>query len=74
MKAVANLKHICEAYMQGNYELEVIDIYQQPLQVRKGNITTTPSLVKLAPLPVLKLSGDLSDTKEVVKQLNLVHS
>lgn len=74
IKAVENLKQICAKYLAGNYDLEVIDIYQQPMNLKTSDILTTPSLIKLSPLPVLKLNGDLSNTREVLAKLNVGHS
>lgn len=70
-KAIANLKNICEQYFDSKYDLEIIDVYQQPLRAKEEQIVALPMLLKFFPLPVKKLIGDLSDTKKVLKALGL---
>jgi circadian clock protein KaiB len=71
-RAIQNLRTICEAYLQGRYDLDVIDIYQHPEHVKAEQIVVTPTLVKQSPLPVRKLIGDLSDTERVLAALDIV--
>lgn len=66
MNAIQNVRHLCEAQFSGHYQLEIIDIYQQPAQARAEQIIATPTLVKQAPLPVRRFIGDLSDTTRVL--------
>ena len=61
-QAILRARELCEAELGGDYELEVIDIYQQPLLAREGQILATPTLVKAYPLPVRRLIGNLSNT------------
>ena len=70
-RAVANSKAICEKYLKGRYELEIIDIYQQPSLAFKEEIIAIPVLIKKFPLPEGRLIGDLSDTEKVLKGLHL---
>ena len=70
-RAVINIKTICEKYLPGRYELEIIDIYQQPGLAVSENIIALPLLVKKFPLPETRLIGDLSDTKSVLEGLAL---
>ncbi len=70
VKAVANIKLICEQYIKGNYTLEIIDMYQQPLLAQQEQIIALPLLIKLSPQPSRRLVGDMSDTKKVLKGLN----
>ncbi len=70
-RAIQNLRAICEDYLQGRYDLEVIDIYQHPEHVKAEQIVVTPTLVKQTPLPVRKLIGDLSDTARVLIGLDI---
>jgi circadian clock protein KaiB len=70
-RAIANLKNICEKYIHGNYELEIIDVYQQPSKAKTEQLIALPMLIKYLPLPVKKLFGDLSDTPKVLKGLGL---
>jgi len=70
-RAIANLKHICEMHLKGKYELEIIDVYQQPLAAQNEQIVALPLLVKKSPLPERRLIGDMSDTEKVLRGLNI---
>lgn len=69
LQSLKNLKALCEDYLQGRYELEVIDVYQTPL---KDDILAIPTLIKQLPLPMRRIIGDLSDTEKVLMGLDLV--
>jgi len=71
IRAIANLKEICETYLKGRYSLEIIDVYQQEALAKKEQLVALPLLVKKAPLPERRLIGDLSDTQKVLKGLGL---
>ena len=71
LKAIANLKNIIEKYFDSKYDLEIIDVHQQPLQTWEEQIIALPMLLKYFPLPVKKLIGDLSDTPKVLRGLGL---
>ena len=66
LQAVENIKRICEEYLPGRYQLDVIDIYQQPILAKNGQIVAAPTLVKELPLPLRKLIGSMSDTDRVL--------
>ncbi|RSK44847.1 circadian clock protein KaiB [Hymenobacter perfusus] len=70
-RAVQNLKAICTQYLPGRHELLIIDIYQQPELASQQQIIASPTLVKLWPLPVRRLIGDLSDRHKVLVALGL---
>jgi len=70
-RAVANIKEICEASLKNRYDLEVIDIYQQPVLVKGEQIIAAPTLVKKLPLPLRKFIGDMSDTERILVGLDL---
>lgn len=70
-KAIANVKEICEKYLKGRYELEVIDIYQQPKLARGEQIIAAPTLIKKLPLPLRRLIGDMSDTERFLVGIDL---
>ncbi len=70
-RAISNLREICEAELAGRYELEVIDIYQQPVLEADQQIVAVPTLVKELPPPVRRLVGDLSDRDRVLLGLDL---
>ena len=69
--AVKNIKRICERYLKNGYELEVIDLYQQPNLARDEQIVVVPTLIKRSPPPLRVLIGDLSDIKKVLFGLDL---
>src|SRR5690349_7391618 len=66
LKAVSNLKKICEEHLQNEYDLEVIDIYENPSAAREEQIIAAPTLVKQLPKPLRKFVGDLSNTQKVL--------
>ena len=70
-RAIANLKEICEMHLKGNYELEIIDVYQQPLIAQSEQVIALPMLIKMSPSPVRRLIGDMSDTEKVLRGLGL---
>lgn len=70
-KAIDNVKKICEEHLEGRYELEIIDIYQQPIFAREGHIVAAPTLVKELPLPLRKFIGDMSQTERILYGLDL---
>jgi len=70
-RAVQNVRAICEAHLQGRYDLEVIDIYQQPTLARGEQIIAAPTLVKKSPAPLRYIIGDLSSTERVLRGLDL---
>jgi circadian clock protein KaiB len=71
MRAVANIKEICESSLKNRYDLEVIDIYQQPVLIKGEQIIAAPTLVKKLPLPLRKFIGDMSDTERILVGLDL---
>jgi len=71
-RAIKQIQAICEEKLQGRYELEVIDVHQEPGQVKPDQIVVTPTLVKRLPLPVRKIIGDLSNLERVLTGLDLV--
>jgi circadian clock protein KaiB len=70
-QAIANIRSLCEEYLTGHYDLEVIDIYQQPTEAAKEQIIAAPTLVKELPTPPRRLIGDLSNRGKVILGLNL---
>ncbi len=72
LRAIANVKAICEQYLKGRYELEVVDIYRRPELLRRDQIVAVPTLVKKLPIPLRLLVGDLSRTEQVLQGLDLV--
>jgi circadian clock protein KaiB len=70
-KAIENVKQICEEHLNGAYELEIIDIYQQPIFAKEGQIIAAPTLVKELPPPLRKFIGDMSETEKILLGLDL---
>src|SRR6476469_3697148 len=68
--AIANMRRICEEFLSDRYELEVIDIYQEPEKTRELQIIATPTLVKVLPEPLRRIIGD-SNQEKVLAGLNL---
>ena len=64
MKAVTNIREICEEHLKGRYELEIIDIFQQPVLAKGEQIIAAPTLIKKLPVPLRKFIGDMSDTEK----------
>lgn len=71
-RAVGNLKAICEEYLEGRYDLEVIDIYQQPVLTKGEQIVAAPTLIKKLPLPMRRIIGDMSNRERVLLGLDLI--
>jgi circadian clock protein KaiB len=68
-KALRNLREICDANLKGKYDLEVIDIYQEPGRATESDIIAAPTLIKEEPPPVKRIVGDLSDRPKVLYYL-----
>lgn len=71
VNAIANIKRICEENLRGQYELEVIDLYQQPQLAQGDQIIAVPTLIRKIPLPLRRIIGDMSDTERVLVGLDL---
>jgi circadian clock protein KaiB len=70
-RAILNLKNICEEHLKGRYELEIIDIHQQPLMAQTEQIIAVPMMIKKAPGMERRLIGDMSNTEKVLRGLGL---
>jgi len=70
-QAILCARRLCETELKGNFELEVIDVYQQPILARDGQIVATPTLVREFPRPLRQLIGNLSNTSGVFVGLDL---
>ncbi|HEU5132452.1 MAG TPA: circadian clock KaiB family protein, partial [Pyrinomonadaceae bacterium] len=71
LRAVYNLKKICEENFPDDYELEVIDIYKHPELAREEQVVAVPMLVKKLPAPLRKFVGDLSNTQKILVGLDI---
>ena len=71
LKAVQAVKTLCEEHLRGRYELEIVDLCQQPERAEIDQIIAAPTLVKELPPPLRRLIGDLTDPDRVLVALNL---
>jgi len=71
IQALQNLHKICEEYLKGRYELEVIDVYQNPELAAPGNVFAIPTLIKQLPPPLQRLIGNLSNTEKLLIGLDI---
>jgi circadian clock protein KaiB len=72
MTAFDNLKKICEEYLEGRYQIQVIDLLKEPQLASGDQILAIPTLVRRLPAPIRKIIGDLSNTDRVLIGLDLV--
>jgi circadian clock protein KaiB len=73
LRAVSNLRRICEEELKADCEMIIIDVLEQPQLADEFKILATPTLVRVFPLPVRRIIGDLSDTKQVLLGLEFSH-
>ena len=71
LRAVANIRSICETHLKGRYDLQIIDVYQEPQLAQQEQLIALPLLVKKQPAPERKLIGDLSQIEKVLQALGL---
>jgi len=69
--AFANLKKLCEEYLQGQYQIEIIDLLQHPELAKQDQILAIPTLVRQLPPPIRQIIGDLSNQEKVLLGLDL---
>ncbi len=69
LRAIENAKQLCETYLKNKYELEIIDVYQQPYLAKDAQVVALPTLVKSLPPPLQKFIGDLSDPEPILIRL-----
>jgi circadian clock protein KaiB len=70
-RAITNIKEICEEHLKGLYNLQVVDLYQQPMLAEGHQIIAVPTLIKKLPVPLRRIIGDLSDREKVLIGLDL---
>ena len=70
--ALANLKRICDEHMNGQYEIEIIDLMENPQLAQRDQIVAIPTLVRELPSPLKRIIGDLSNTDRVLVGLDVV--
>ena len=70
-RAIENLRALCDEHLQGRYDLEVVDVYQQPTLASGEQIIAAPTLIKKLPLPLRRIIGDMSNKDRVLLGLDL---
>lgn len=70
-RAITNLRKLCDEYLPGQYDLKVVDVYQQPELAREGQIIAAPTLIRTLPLPLRRFIGDMSDTATLLRGLEI---
>lgn len=71
LRAISNLKKICEKYLKENYSLEIIDVYQNEAIAESEQLLALPLLIKKSPAPERRLIGDMSDCEKVMRGLGI---
>lgn len=72
LAAIRSVRALCETHLHGRYDLEVIDVYEQPTLAKNAQIVAVPTLIKQLPLPFRRLIGNLADQQRVLVGLNLL--
>jgi len=70
-RAVENIRALCERYLPGAYELEVINLYEHPVMASGEQIIAAPTCVRRFPLPARRVIGDMSNSSRVLEGLDL---
>ncbi len=70
-QAIANLTKLCRTHLPDCHEIDVVDVFREPQRALEDGIFMTPTLVKLAPSPALRIVGTLSETQTVLQALGL---
>lgn len=72
INAIENVRKLCEQYLPGRYELEVVDIYQQPNVAKTEQLIAAPTLIKKLPLPLRRFIGDMSNKEKILVGLDIL--
>jgi circadian clock protein KaiB len=71
MAAIANIRSLCEQYLPGRYNIDIIDLMKDPALAQRHQIIAVPTLVRELPEPIRRIIGDLSNTQRVLMGLDL---
>jgi circadian clock protein KaiB len=71
VQAMANLVALCRMHLPDRHEIEIVDVFREPKRALVDSIFMTPTLLRLAPAPIVKIVGTLSHTQTVVQALGL---
>jgi circadian clock protein KaiB len=72
-RAITEVRSVCEQHLAGQYELEIIDVYQKPARIMEDRIVAIPTLVKTRPAPARLMVGDMSNRERLLSGLGLPH-
>ena len=72
LAAITNLRKICEEHLKGRYEIQVIDLIEEPALARTNQILAIPTLIRSLPTPISRIIGDLSNESQVLMGLNVM--
>jgi circadian clock protein KaiB len=70
-KAIANLTALCREYLPNRHEIEIVDVYKDPMRALADGVLMTPTLIRVSPLPSRRIVGTLSQTQLVLDALGL---
>lgn len=70
-RAIRSVKEVCEQHLKGRYQLEIVDIYQQPGALKEEQVVVAPTLIKKLPLPLRRLIGDMASIEKIIVGLDL---
>lgn len=71
LEAIEKVRELCEEHLKGRYKLEIIDLYKQPDKARTNQVFAAPTLVRLLPLPVRKVIGDMTEKEKLLSGLDI---
>lgn len=71
MQALANLRNFCQIHLPDQHEIEVLDVFKEPIQALEDGIFMTPTLIRLLPLPMIKIVGTLNQPEILLHTLGL---
>ena len=69
--ALANLKALCHTHLEGRYQIEVVDVFREPDRALADSVYMTPALVRVKPLPSLRIVGTLTDQAMALRALGV---
>lgn len=72
INAIENVRKLCEQYLHGRYELDVVDIYQQPNVAKSEQLIAAPTLIRKLPLPLRRFIGDMSNKEKILVGLDII--
>ena len=70
-RAIASVRQVCDEHLAGRYELEVVDVYQQPELTRGDQVVAAPTLIKRLPLPLRRIIGDMASKDRLLQGLDI---